>query len=439
MKRPRTTMIAAALLLALGTACTPGGNTDEVAQAGTKASGTVEFWHFFTDREAQAIEDVVATFEKKYPDIDVKITAGQDDAKMLQAISSGKGPDVGLSYSTDIVGKFCASNAWRDLGPYIKRDGVDLGQLPETVRSYTSYHDKRCAMPFLADVYGLYYNKTLLRQAGFDGPPKTMSELATMAKKLTKRAPNGTIQVAGFIPLLNFYEHTPQHVAPAWNAQWLTADEKSAIGGDPNWPAMLSWHKNLVDWYGYDNLQKFTAGLGDEWSADNAFQRGKLAIAIDGEYRIAFLRDQAPDLDFGTAPLPVPDDAADRYGAGFVTGNIAGISANSDNPEASWALVRYLTTDTGAQVTLANAIKNVPTTKDALASDELEVDEEFKTFVDMFGDEHTATTPPNSAGPKYVELAQEYVNSYLAGTATDLSGGLEDLDGRIDQALDLGR
>lgn len=434
----RTTLIAAALVLVVA-ACTPGGNSDEVARAGEKASGTVEFWHFFTDREATAIEDVVAKFEDKNPDIDVKITAGQDDAKMLQAISSGRGPDVGLSYSTDIVGKFCASNAWRDLAPYIKRDDVDLDQLPDTVRSYTSYHDKRCAMPFLADVYGLYYNKTLLQQAGYDGPPKTMSELADMAKKLTKRAPNGTIQVAGFVPLLNFYEHTPQHVAPVWDAKWLTGDEKSAIGGDPNWPAMLEWHKDLVDWYGYDNLQKFTAGLGDEWSADNAFQRGKVALAIDGEYRIAFLRDQAPDVDFGTAPLPVPDDVPDRYGAGFVTGNVAGISANSDNPEAAWALIRYLTTDTDAIIALANGIKNVPTTKDALTSDRLEVDDAFRTFIDIFGHPDTATTPPNSAGPKYVELAQEYVNAYLGGSSADLAGGLKNLDGKIDRALDLGR
>jgi len=437
MTRRRTTLLAALLLL--GTACTPGGNTDEVAPAGGDASGTVEFWHFFTDREATAIEDAVARFEDEHPDIDVNITAGQDDAKMLQAISSGKGPDVGLSYSTDIVGKFCSSNAWRDLAPYVERDGVDLDQLPDTVRSYTEYQGKRCAMPFLADVYGLYYNKTLLAQAGYTEPPKTMTELADMAKKLTKRAPDGTIEVAGFVPLLNFYEHVPSHVAPSWDARWLTGDERSAIGGDADWQAMLKWHKDLVDWYGYDNLQKFTAGLGDEWSADNAFHLGKVAIAVDGEYRLAFLRDQAPDLKFGTAPVPVPDDATDRYGAGFVTGNIAGISANSKNPEASWALVRYLTTDTEAIVALSNAIKNVPTTKDALASPDLEVDPEFQTFVDIFGHEATSTTPPNSSGPKYVELTQEYVNSYLAGNGGDLAGGLTALDQQIDQALELGR
>jgi multiple sugar transport system substrate-binding protein len=202
---------------------------------------------------------------------------------------------------------------------------------------------------------------------------------------------------------------------------------------------MLKWHKDLVDWYGYDKLREFTAGLGDEWSADNAFQKGKLAMAIDGEYRVAFVQDQSPDLDFGTAPLPVADNEADRYGAGFVTGNVMGISANSKNPEASWALVRYLTTETNVIVGLANSIKNVPTTTDALNSPGLEADDRFRTFLDIFANPNTSTTPPNASGPKYVELAQEFVNSYLSGDKPDLTGGLKDLDNRIDQALDLGR
>jgi multiple sugar transport system substrate-binding protein len=434
----RPLLLAATTLLIA--ACTPATTaTDEIAPAGQEAKGAIEFWHFFTDREAKAIDTAIAAFENEHPDIDVKVTAGQDDAKMLQAISSGKGPDVGLSYSTDIVGKFCSAKAWRDLNPYVERDGVDLDQFPETVRSYTEYHGSRCAMPFLADVYGLYYNKTLLQQAGFSAPPKNMTELADMAKKLTKRAPDGTIEVAGFLPLLNFYEHTPQHTAPMWDAKWLTGDEKSAIGSDPNWVAMLQWHKELVDWFGYDELQRFTAGLGDEWSADNAFQQGKLAMAIDGEYRVAFVEDQAPELDFGTAPLPVADNRTDRYGAGFVTGNIMGISANSENPEASWALIRYLTTETDAIVGLSNSIKNVPTTKDALASPSLEADDRFQTFLDIFANPGTSTTPPNASGPKYVEMAQEYVNSYLSGAETDLTSGLTDLDQRIDQALELGR
>ena len=37
-------------------------------------------------------------------------------------------------------------------------------------------------------------------------------------------------------------------------------------------------------------------------------------MMIDGECRMAFLRDQATDVEFGTAPLPVADAKPDRYG-----------------------------------------------------------------------------------------------------------------------------
>jgi multiple sugar transport system substrate-binding protein len=437
MNRSRTAL-AAALLLAV-TACTPGGNKNtEAAPAPAEPTGTIELWHPFTDREAKAVDEVLAGFKAKYPKVEVKVSGGQDDPKMLQAISSGKGPDVGLSYSTDIVGKFCSSGAWRDLSSFIKRDNVDLGQFPETVRSYTEYHGKRCAMPFLADTYGFYYNKKLLADAGYSAPPKTTTELAEMAKKLTKKGPDGSIEVAGFVPLLHFYEHTPNHTAAVWNAQWLTKDGKSAIGKDPNWVAMLKFHQDLVNWYGFDALQTFTSGLGDEFSADNAFQQGKLAMMIDGEFRTAFLRDQAPDLKFGTAPIPVPD-GSDRYGAGYVTGNVIGISNNSSNPEAAWALIRYLTTDTAAVVKLSNLLRNLPTTRDAMASKDLQVDPEFKTFLDIFTNPKTATTPPSSAGPKYIELAEEFIDNYQAGKAGDLPAGLSELDTQINQALELGR
>src|SRR5258705_13694725 len=131
-------------------------------------------------------------------------------------------------------------------------------------------------------------------------------------------------------------------------------------------------------------------------------------MMIDGEFRTAFPRDQAPDIQFGPAPIPVPDNAADRYGAGYVTGNVIGISNNSTNPEAAWTLIRYLTTDTNAVVKLSNSLRNVPTTRDALASKDLKVDPEFKTFIDIFSNPKTATTPPSSAGPKYIELTEQF-------------------------------
>jgi multiple sugar transport system substrate-binding protein len=424
---------AAALLAA---ACTPAPKQNKVADPGTQVSGTVELWHFFTEREANAIESVVKDFEPTHPNITVTIKSGQDDSKVTQAIGAGKGPDVGLSYSTDIVGKFCSSGAWVDLTPYITRDNVDLNKLNATTRQYTEFEGKRCAMPFLADAYGLFYNKDLFAKAGIAGPPKTLDELTEDAKKLTVKNPDGSLKTVGFLPLFDFYENAAAHLAPAVGAKWLTDDGKSAIAGDPAWKTLLTWQKSLVDWYGYNNLQKFRAGLGDEFSGDNAFQKGQVAINVDAEYRLAFIKDQAPKLRYGVAPLPTTDPA--RYGAGYVTGNIVGISKNAKNPEAAWELIKYLTSNDKAIVKLANLIKNIPTTTASLADPTLQVDPEFKAFLDIFANPNSSTTPPSASGPAYQETFGTFLTSWQAGKVKDLDAGLADADKKVNNVMTLG-
>jgi multiple sugar transport system substrate-binding protein len=429
-------------LLAVGTAalltaaCTPAPKENKVAAAPTKVAGTVEFWHFFTDREAAAIDSVIKDFQAQYPDIKVDVKSGQDDTKMTQAIGAGNGPDVGLSYSTDIVGKFCSSGAWVDLNPYVKRDNVDLNNINQAARTYTEFEGKRCAMPFLSDAYGIYYNKEMFAKAGIAGPPKTLDELAADAKKLTVKNPDGSFKTVGFLPLSDYYENAPAHMAPMVGAKWLTDDGKSAVGSDPAWKTLLTWQKNLVDYFGYANLTKFKAGLGDEFSADNAFQKGKVAINIDAEFRIAFLKDQAPKLQYGVAPVPTTDPA--RYGGGYVTGNIVGISKNAKNPEAAWALIKYLTTNDAAVAKLGNLIKNVPTTTKALADPQLQSDPNFKVFLDIFANPNSSTTPPSPSGPAYQETFNQFVTQWQSGKVKDLDAGLADADKKINNVMTLG-
>jgi multiple sugar transport system substrate-binding protein len=435
-KRIPHALLAVGAAALLASACTPAPKQNKVADPGTQVSGTVELWHFFTEREANAIESVVKDFESTHPNITVTIKSGQDDSKVTQAIGAGKGPDVGLSYSTDIVGKFCSSGAWVDLTPYITRDNVDLNKLNATTRQYTEFDGKRCAMPFLADAYGLFYNKDLFAKAGIAGPPKTLDELTEDAKKLTVKNPDGSLKTVGFLPLFDFYENAAAHLAPAVGAKWLTDDGKSAIGSDPAWKTLLTWQKSLVDWYGYNNLQKFRAGLGDEFSGDNAFQKGQVAINVDAEYRLAFVKDQAPKLKYGVAPLPTADPA--RYGAGYVTGNILGISKNAKNPEAAWELIKYLTTDDKAVVKLANLIKNIPTTTASLADPALQVDPEFKAFLDVFANPNSSTTPPSASGPAYQETFGTFLTSWQAGKVKDLDAGLADADKKVNNVMKLG-
>src|SRR6185312_4500882 len=254
------------------------------------APATVTLWVGFTQRELKIIKGVVARFEQANPGVKVKTVGGISDDKIVASIRGGNAPDIAQSFSTDNTGSFCSSGAWTDLGPRMKADGLSTDIF---------FGGKQCAMPMLADVYGLYYNKAMFAKAGITHPPRTMSELTADAKKLTQRSGDGTIKVAGFDPTWAFYENAVAHYAPLFDAKWTKPDGSSNLAGDPNWTKLLQWQKDLVDWYGYDKLVRFNAGAGDEFSASNAFETGKIAMMIDGEFRTAFLADEHPELKYG--------------------------------------------------------------------------------------------------------------------------------------------
>jgi multiple sugar transport system substrate-binding protein len=315
----------------------------------------------------------------------------------------------------------------------MKEDDVKESIFPEAPRNYTKFEGKRCALPMLADVYGLYYNKTLLAQAGYKKPPKTISQLTAMAKKLTQRDSSSKLKVVGFNPFPSWYENVPAHFAPSWGATWMDGD-KSALA-TPAWEDLLQWQKNLIDWYGYDDLVRFNAGAGDEFSESNAFETGKVAMHLDGEWRPAFIKKEHPELKYGTAPFPVPDDKQDLYGAGYVTGSIIGIPKTSKHRDQAWLLVKYLATNTDALAKLSNGIQNVPTTFASLKSPALRPLPGFQTFLDIFGNEHTLTTPITRVGSANQETFQSFVTKYLSGRSKDLEGGLKNVDKQIDAML----
>ncbi|MCK2219315.1 ABC transporter substrate-binding protein [Actinomadura sp. ATCC 31491] len=435
---------AAALLCSAAlTACTAGKEAGPSLGA-PRPSGsasqalpaaTVELWHgFSTDAEVKAFEDAIARFNQKYPQITVKATKGVQDDQITQAVRGGNPPDVAASFTTDNVAQWCRSGAFQDLTPVIRQDGIDLSVLPAVARSYTAFAGRQCTLPLLADAYGLYYNKALMKG---HQPPRTLSELADLAKKLTVRDADGTIKVAGFVPSVQYYENSPSHLGPMVGAKWYNADGTSAIGSDPAWRELLTWQKELIDWYGRDKLEKFRKGLGDEWSAEHPFYKGKVAMILDGEWRTAMIAGEAKDLDYGTAPLPVSDSRPELYGSGFTAGTVIGVPKGAAHPQQAWELVKYLTTDTGSLVTLSNALRNVPTTKAAMESPDLVKDARFQTFLDIFAHPRTSTLPASVNSVFNQEAFAAFVAKWESGSVTDLAAGLKGVDKQIDDKLKL--
>jgi len=295
-----------------------------------------------------------------------------------------------------------------------------MSMFTPATRYYTQFGGKQCALPLLADVHGLYYNKALFKKAGIAGPPKTLSELAADAKKLTQRNPDGSIKVAGFVPLSGFYVGNTGDMslysAPI-GGKYFDAKGKSNLSRDPAWASLLHWQKSLINWYGYKNLVKFTAGAGQEFSASNAFEA------------------EHPTLNYGTAPMPVDDAHQNLYGAGSVNGTIIGIPKGGHNVDKAWELVKYLTTNTHALAKFSNGIRNVPSTAASTTSKELDPDPHFATFLKIFTNPHSATVPITAAGTQYATLITSFTQKWAGGKVKDLKAGLAKLDKDIDNQL----
>ena len=433
--RRKAAMIVALAVLVLTTAL--GAATSFAATDRSSATKLTVWVPFSAGHEFKEIQKVVAEYDAKNSNVEVKLVSGIDDDKIVAAVRSGRVPDVVSSFTSQNVGIFCPSGTWIDLAPFLKRDKINLNIFPAAPRYYTQYRGTRCALPLLADAYGFYYNKTLFKKAGLKRPPKTFSELTAYAKKLTQKNADGSLKVVGYNPNPQWY-HGGAGVSPYGTlvgATYFDKNGKSNLSTDPGWSRLLKWQKSLIDWYGYDKLVKFQTGAGDEFAASNAFQTGKLAMALDGEWRVAFLKNEHPELDYGTAPMPVDDTQPGLYGSGYINGTIIGIPKGVKNVDAAWALVKYMTTNDHALAKLSNGLRNVPSTKSSARSPELLPDRHFSTFLKIFTHPKSTTTPITPIGADHLQTFSNFLAKWYAGKVGDLQAGLRDVDKTIEAKM----
>ncbi|MGP4010809.1 ABC transporter substrate-binding protein [Streptomyces sp. 4N124] len=427
-------LAASASIALLTTACT--GQSSSGAEDDASKETTLNLWHAWSaPAEVKAVKSLIAGFEKAHPNIHVNVVGNMTDDKINQALRAGgdKAPDVISSFTTNNVGKFCSSGALVDLNPFFEKSKIDPEKtFPKAMNEYTQFEGNRCTVPLLGDAYGLYYNKTAFEKAGIKSPPKTWSEFETVAKKLTT-AQGNTYKQLGFMPNYHGWESTTEHYLGQFSPTYFDSDGKSNLAKDPAFEAGFTVQKKLVDALGgYKKLETYRATLGDEWGPKHPFHTGQVAMQLDGEWRLGMALDAKTDFEIGVAPLPVPDDQADEYGKGYITGTIAGIAATSEKQNAAWELVKYMTTDTDAVVGFSNAIHNVPSTLEALKSPKLKYDPRFKTFLEIAANPNSTTSPASVNGGVYLATIQEFGYAYESGKETDLKAGLAKTAKQID-------
>ncbi len=232
--------LGALLLLGSGTAGLIA--TTDAASAAT----TLKMWTLpFDETELKALNDVIASFEKANPDVEVKLeTRGTDEHKtaMRLAIGSDQAPDIYFMWGGfGLGGEFVRAGASAPLDKEYAALGWDNRFAAAALTDSRRYGNERHGVPFGIHGEALYYNKALFAKAGISAPPQSYDELLADAAKLK----------AARIPAFTF-------------------------GGSVNWHLMRLMDEILEAKCGaktHDALTSMTVSWAKEPCADGQFRR----------------------------------------------------------------------------------------------------------------------------------------------------------------------
>lgn len=438
------TAVATVAAVAVGTlllaGCTSAGPAQSKPEAAispgaSHAPTTVTVWTFnHLPNEVAAFRSTLGQLHTKYPWLTVTFVPNKDDAAYAKAVAAGDPPDVFISSAPDNVAKFCYNGTVTDLRPYLSSAKVDTAKtFPAATLVYTRYQGKQCALPLLADAFALFYNKKMFAAAGIEQPPKTLAELTAAAKKLTVKNADGSIKTFGFVPRSDFDANRYIFTGVHSGTHFYDKDGKTTFTSDARWQELLKWDRDLIDYYGASNVQKFVGRYQPHADdASNPLLTGAAAMEFDGEWHVGEIASEKPDFDYGVVPMPVLDAQGTGYGAGNTLGTVAYLSAGSQHKQEAFFALQQLTTDTTFLNQLADTVYNLPSTFAALKAWDKASDPHWKPFVDLFQNPDSSYKSLTPAGVEDMDTWRAFLLQYEQGKVKDAASGLADVGKKID-------
>ena len=132
--------VAAAIGLFAALAVSASFASASPAQSGKHAVTPLTIWvGWSAGTELISFKKLIAEYSKAHPNVSIKVVGGINDDKIIAALRAGNAPDIVSSFQSNNVGVYCPSGGWIDLGPYLKRDHIDVNQFPAGPRYYTAY------------------------------------------------------------------------------------------------------------------------------------------------------------------------------------------------------------------------------------------------------------------------------------------------------------
>lgn len=207
--------------------------------------------------------------------------------------------------------------------------------------------------PFTAEeqIYGVpkdfnslavFYNKDLFDEAGVEYPNEN-DTWDTFAEKL-----RGVRALGDDVRGACFAADFARFGAFAYGGGWPAFDGATANLTDPAFVEAATWYTDLIK----DGAAALPSDLGQDWSG-GCFGTGNVGVAIEGAWILGYLRDNAPNLQYGTTFIP----KAPSGEAGNLLFTVAyGVNANSANQEAAVKVLQALTSPEAQQWVLEQGL-----------------------------------------------------------------------------------
>jgi multiple sugar transport system substrate-binding protein len=366
-------------------AAQPTAAAAEATAAAPAASGkeiTLEYWQVDFANYDKAIEAVIALFEAENPGIKIHYTSiSYDDIneKIATSVPVGQGPDlVNPFYGwVPIWAKsgFLAPLP-EDLFP--KQEMTDT-YLPAIDAMY--YDGKLWGVPLNQSNWAILYNKDFFAESGITKLPETWAELRDAAIKCTKRDAKGSLTRAGYYVSFSTQEHILWKVMAQQDGQPLFSDDQKTA----QWataPAAEAAFQYLTDMIAKDKVMDI--GFADD-SPGSAFYTGQTCMRLGSPGNLPVIRQNAPDLKFGSFPLPkgTASDAAvaSQNQTQYWSFNVT--SQAVKDPERAAAAYKFMKFLTKPDVSMAyiKILGGLPVHKSLLADSWFASDPELAAFM----------------------------------------------------------
>lgn len=403
-------------------ACDAGRNND--------ADGlqSISYWTGWTGTDLGVQQRLVDEFERTHPGKKVHLlsVAGAYQ-KVRIAFAGADAPDICSALWPEDLADFAAHGYLEPLDDELEAAGRSLDDWFPAAADMMTVGPHTYGISLTCNPFFVLYNRDLFNEAGMvdEGTPRTIDQLTTVARRLTKQADNGVISQLGML--------TPNLVewAPLFGGSFYDPVQHQVTADHAGNVRALRWINEVVSSAGAANVLAFEQGGGNMQSAINPFYNGQVAMFVSSIWEENFINRYAPELNYGYFPMPSLN--GDRPDAAFVSGSVFVISKSSENKDLAWEFLNWLSSPEAA-AEFCKSIGNMPAVREA-AEDEAFVTPMFDFARELLKNPDSYTAPQMPFWTAYkTELtrAQEFV---LHGRR-DASDVLAEVQSRIQRQVD---